>query len=168
MSSFDPTIMRNAATAGQRIYVGNLLESVTTPDLTTYFAKYGLIRGVLINRGFGFIQFETDHMANSAIKAENGSMFQGRKIVVRNAVKNPSIPSTPAPAPATIEVDTDGSVIPQDLNRTARQGWNRRGRGGGAAGGGGGGGNKMNVDRDRSPLGQPDQGKIRNLKILFA
>lgn len=152
MNNFDPNIMRNPTTTGQRIYVGNLLESVTTPDLTTHFSKYGLIRGVLINRGFGFIQFDTDQNANAAIKAENGTMFQGRKIIVRNAVKNP-VPQNPIPAPVSIEIDPNGAVIPQDLNRTARQAWKRRGRGGGAVAMGESG------DRDRSPLSQPaDQG----------
>lgn len=148
--------MRDPGTASSRIYVGNLLESVTSPDLTAHFAKYGTIRGVLINRGFGFIQFETDNGANAAIQGENNGKFQGRKIMVRNAVKNPAPPSAPPVQKTQIVIEPDGTVKPQDLNRTARQSFAKRPRRGNN--------NMMDNERDRSPLGGDgaDQGNYIN------
>lgn len=147
--------MRDPGTASSRIYVGNLLEGVTSPDLTAHFAKYGTIRGVLINRGFGFIQFETDNGANAAIQGENNGKFQGRKIMVRNAVKNPTAPANVAPPvqKTPIVIEADGSVKPQDLNRTARQSFTKRPRRSN---------NMMDTERDRSPLGGDgaDQGNL--------
>lgn len=139
--------MRDPGTASSRIYVGNLSESVTSPDLTAHFAKYGTIRGVLINRGFGFIQFDTESGANAAIQGENNGKFQGRKIMVRNAVKNPTAPvnSVPPVIKSQIVIEPDGSVKPQDLNRTARQSFTKRPRRGNN--------NMMDNERDRSPLG---------------
>lgn len=156
--------MRDPATENSRVYVGNLLENITSPDLTTHFSKYGVIRGVLINRGFGFIQFENDASAKSAIQNENNTIFQGRKIIVRNAVKNPTPAAAGGPQVGGLTTQKlplqPTEAIGQDLNRTARpQPWNNRKNNRP-------GPSNINNDRDRSPLGggggggNIDQGKL--------
>lgn len=84
-------MMRDPSTAPSRIYVGNLPDVITTAELTNQFSKHGTIRGIVINRGFGFIQFLNDNSATSAIQQENGLFYQGRKLSVRTAVKNPKM-----------------------------------------------------------------------------
>ncbi|XP_037043725.1 nuclear receptor coactivator 5 [Bradysia coprophila] len=115
-------MMRDPSTASSRIYIGNIPEGVSQQDIQNKFSKYGLIRGVLLNRGFGFVQFDIDNCANQAIQHENGSQLNGRKLNVRNAMKN-----KPNATDAQVNV---GPIVGQDLNRQARpvmtQNWNNR------------------------------------------
>lgn len=80
--------MKDPATASSRIYIGNLGENVLKSDIENIFRKYGNIRGVLISRNFGFVQYETDESANNAIANENEQKYFNRKIIVRNAMKS--------------------------------------------------------------------------------
>lgn len=80
--------MRDPATANCRIYVGNLDESVSELSLEEHFKKCGSILGVIVQRGFGFIQFEEEASAKEAIKNEHGVMFQGKKLNVKQAFDN--------------------------------------------------------------------------------
>ncbi|KAK2577164.1 hypothetical protein KPH14_003321 [Odynerus spinipes] len=61
---------------------------MTKHELEEHFSKYGTIVGSLINRGFGFVQFEEEQSAQKAIQNENGAMFKGRRIDVRPARKD--------------------------------------------------------------------------------
>ncbi|KAK5642265.1 hypothetical protein RI129_008432 [Pyrocoelia pectoralis] len=82
----DKQFMKNPATASSRIYIGNLMEQVTSGDLEERFKTYGTILGLVLQRGFGFIQYETDAQAQAAIKSEHTALFFGRKLNVRQAV----------------------------------------------------------------------------------
>lgn len=81
MATMAARLLKDPATASSRIFVGHLqTEDMNRHELEEHFAKYGTVVGSLINRGFGFVQFEDDKAAQSAIKGENGSMFKGRRI----------------------------------------------------------------------------------------
>lgn len=187
-------LMRDPATASSRIYVGNLSELIAKEEIQGHFARYGTIKGVLLNRGFGFIQFDNDQSAQNAIQNENNTMFHNRKLIVRTAVRSQtflankttevstsndasnsaSTSTVAAPVNPTAEPPAMPVAMGQDLNRTARPAWTVRNQRGGKAGGVGGGpintqtSTENNV-RDRSPLGGNDKG-IRNrafFKVFF-
>lgn len=77
--------MTDPETVDARIYVGNLKEGMSGNELEEKFGMHGRIMGVLVNRGFGFIQFETGDQARAAIDNENGTNLAGRRISVRKA-----------------------------------------------------------------------------------
>lgn len=74
--------IRDPNTVNCRIYVGNLKENTPKNELQSIFSKYGNIRGVMVSRNFGFVQFESEANANNAIENENQKMYNGRKITV--------------------------------------------------------------------------------------
>lgn len=80
--------LRDPTTANSRIYVGNLKENTPKNELQNIFSKYGNIRGVMVSRNFGFIQFDDESSANKAIESENQKLYNGRKIMVSKAKKN--------------------------------------------------------------------------------
>lgn len=74
-------LLKDPATVSSRIFVGHLQTDDTTKhELEEHFSKYGIVIGSLINRGFGFVQFEDDQSAQKAIQNEDGAMFKGRRI----------------------------------------------------------------------------------------
>ena len=74
-------LLKDPSTASSRIFVGHLqTDDMNKTDLEEHFSKYGKVVGSLINRGFGFVQFENDDAARNAITKEDGSMFKGRRI----------------------------------------------------------------------------------------
>ncbi|XP_015610099.1 uncharacterized protein LOC107274966 isoform X2 [Cephus cinctus] len=82
-------LLKDPATVSSRVFVGHLqTEDMTKHELEEHFAKYGTVVGSLINRGFGFVQFEEEQSAQNAIQKENGAMFKGRRIDVRPAKKD--------------------------------------------------------------------------------
>ncbi|XP_035735273.1 nuclear receptor coactivator 5-like isoform X1 [Vespa mandarinia] len=82
-------LLKDPATVSSRIFVGHLqTDDMTKHELEEHFSKYGTIVGSLINRGFGFVQFEEEQSAQKAIQNENGAMFKGRRIDVRPAKKD--------------------------------------------------------------------------------
>ncbi|KAJ8978230.1 hypothetical protein NQ317_016381 [Molorchus minor] len=88
----DKQFMKNPATAGSRIYVGAISKTVIPNDLEEKFKPHGNILGLVLNNGFGFIQYETEAEAQAAIKNENGCMFHGRKLVVKQALSDRTKP----------------------------------------------------------------------------
>lgn len=84
------------------------------------------------------MQFDNDNCANQAIQHENGSILNGRKLNVKNAMKNKPTPGDGQPS--------TGPIVGQDLNRQARpvmtQNWNNRSILQ----------NTRDMGRDRSPL----------------
>uniref|UniRef100_A0A1B0EVQ2 Uncharacterized protein n=1 Tax=Phlebotomus papatasi TaxID=29031 RepID=A0A1B0EVQ2_PHLPP len=80
----DLSFIRDPATVRARVYVGALADGATRQEMDEYFQKYGNIIGVVVNRGFGFIQFETEEMAAAALKDKHG-MIHGKKIFVKPA-----------------------------------------------------------------------------------
>lgn len=82
----DKQFMKNPATTGARVYVGALSKTTVADDLENLFKKHGNITGMSVNTGFAFIQFEADAEAQSAIREENGTFLNGRKIIVKQAL----------------------------------------------------------------------------------
>ena len=77
----------------KRIYVGGLPYSVTEQDLQTLFADSGSVTSATVvsdrytgqSKGFGFVEMSTDGESDKAIQSLNGSMLQGRTLVVNEA-----------------------------------------------------------------------------------
>ncbi|XP_059614179.1 nuclear receptor coactivator 5 [Phlebotomus argentipes] len=80
----DMSFIRDPATVRARVYVGALAEGTTRQEMEEYFMKYGNIVGVVVNRGFGFIQFQEEESAGIALKDKH-SMIHGKKIFVKPA-----------------------------------------------------------------------------------
>lgn len=83
--------MKDRATSHLRIYVGGLLESANVDELYDHFIQFGQINGIVINRNFGFVQFEDEASAQEAIIKGNGSIFQGKSLNVKTAQTNLTI-----------------------------------------------------------------------------
>ena len=79
------------------LYVGNLDFNTTRERLNKMFAKYGTVEEVSIvtdrltdqYRGFGFVTMENDGEAEQAIRAINGRIVGGRRIVVIESSQSP-------------------------------------------------------------------------------
>ena len=74
----------------KRLFVGNLPYSVGESELESAFGEYGT--AVVIrdresgrSRGFGFIEMETEEMAENAVKAMDGFEMDGRRLRVNEA-----------------------------------------------------------------------------------
>jgi RNA recognition motif-containing protein len=78
---------------GAKIYVGNLPYSVTEDKLQEHFAEHGSVISARVvmdkfsgrSKGFGFVEMSGDSEAERAIRALNGTDFEGRNIVVSEA-----------------------------------------------------------------------------------
>lgn len=76
-----------------KLYIGNLDFGVTSDKLGQIFSEAGTVTDAVVitdkysgrSRGFGFVTFETEQMADEAIKKFDGQDFEGRKIVVNKA-----------------------------------------------------------------------------------
>lgn len=74
------------------LYVGNLPWSASEEELTQSFAGYADVKSCRIitdretgrSRGFGFVEV-ADEDAERAVEALNGTMMDGREIVVNEA-----------------------------------------------------------------------------------
>ncbi len=73
--------------AGNRLYVGNLSYSVTEEQLKELFGGHGEVTNVTVitGKGFGFVEFGSGEMAETAKEALNGSEFEGRTLKVDEA-----------------------------------------------------------------------------------
>jgi RNA recognition motif-containing protein len=75
------------------IYVGNLNYNVKEEDLQKKLESYGTISSVKVitdretsrSKGFGFVEMEDDEAAKKAIAELNGTQFEGRTMVVKEA-----------------------------------------------------------------------------------
>ncbi len=78
---------------GKKLYVGNLPDSATEPDLSDKFAACGTVDSVKLitdrdtgrSRGFGFIEMASDAEAQAAIDSLNGTDYEGRPMKVNEA-----------------------------------------------------------------------------------
>nr|XP_026499104.1 nuclear receptor coactivator 5 isoform X1 [Vanessa tameamea] len=86
--TLDKQAMKDYSTAHLRIYVGGLTDDANVDELYNHFIEYGKIDGIIINRIFGFVQFQQESSAIEAINKANFSVFQGKKITVRAAQRN--------------------------------------------------------------------------------
>ncbi|OGK23550.1 hypothetical protein A2954_02540 [Candidatus Roizmanbacteria bacterium RIFCSPLOWO2_01_FULL_37_12] len=77
----------------KKLYVGNLLYEVTEDDLKALFGAAGTVVSAAViryqdtgrSKGFGFVEMETEEMAQKAIDTLNGQDHKGRKLVVSEA-----------------------------------------------------------------------------------
>ncbi|CAH2039482.1 unnamed protein product, partial [Iphiclides podalirius] len=83
--TLDRHAMKDRATSHLRIYVGGLTDKATVEELYDHFIHFGQINGIIVNRNFGFVQFEKETSAQEAIAKSNGSIFQGKTLCVRTA-----------------------------------------------------------------------------------
>lgn len=76
-----------------KLFVGSLPWSISDEELQEAFAAHGNVLSAKVvtdketrrSRGFGFVEFENESEASSAIQALNGSDLKGRNIIVSEA-----------------------------------------------------------------------------------
>lgn len=76
-----------------KLFVGNLPYSVGDDDLEAAFADHGSVVSVVVirdretgrSRGFGFVEMETEEMAQAAAAALDGFEMDGRRLRVNQA-----------------------------------------------------------------------------------
>lgn len=74
-------LLKDPSTVNSRIFIGHLqTDDLSKHELEDHFSKYGNVVGSLLNRGFGFVQFEDEQSAQKAIQNEHGTLFKGRRI----------------------------------------------------------------------------------------
>ena len=74
-SSMDPKMMNS------RVFIGNLAaDKVTRQDIVRMFEPYGKVLGISLHKSYGFVQFDNEENANTAVKAINGKMVEGLRI----------------------------------------------------------------------------------------
>lgn len=118
--------IRDPNTVNCRIYVGNLKENTPKNELQSIFSKYGNIRGVMVSRNFGFVQFdsEANQIMQSRTKIKRCTMderLQSVRYRVRTKItKNQWTKATLALAPAAAVVVAVVVVLEEavDSNRT--------------------------------------------------
>lgn len=82
---------------GSKLYVGNLAWGVTNESLKEAFVNFGTIREATVitdretgqSRGFGFVTFEAEADAVTAINAMDGTSLGGRNLRVNAAEEKP-------------------------------------------------------------------------------
>ncbi|WOF16766.1 RNA-binding protein [Methanoplanus sp. FWC-SCC4] len=71
-----------------KIYVGNLLYSLSKERLEEQFSLYGNVTGIkIVQRRYAYITYETEEEAKNAVRRSDGMIFYGRKIKVELAIK---------------------------------------------------------------------------------
>src|SRR3712207_9582881 len=76
-----------------KLFVGSLPYSITDDDLSQLFSDFGTVASAKVifdretnrSKGFGFVEFEDDAAAKTAIDKLNNSDMNGRSIVVNEA-----------------------------------------------------------------------------------
>jgi len=76
------------------IYVGNLNYRVREHDLRNVMEQFGTVDSVKVvkdrdtgrSKGYAFVEMENDDEAKSAIEELNEKEFEGRKMVVKEAI----------------------------------------------------------------------------------
>ncbi|MBP7691730.1 MAG: RNA-binding protein [Anaerolineales bacterium] len=78
---------------GKRLYVGNLSYSVKDENLRELFAQVGQVTSAVVitdresgrSKGFGFVEMDTDDLAQQALSKFNGFVMMGRPLSVSEA-----------------------------------------------------------------------------------
>jgi RNA recognition motif-containing protein len=76
-----------------KLYVGNLSFQTTDDQLAQLFAEHGTVSRASVvtdresgrSRGFGFVEMGTPEQAQTAIRALDGTMVEGRNLTVNLA-----------------------------------------------------------------------------------
>ena len=79
--------------SNNKLYVGNLTFSTDDAALAQIFADIGNVTSATVitdretgrSRGFGFVEMESDEAAQKAVSTLDGSVVDGRKLVVNIA-----------------------------------------------------------------------------------
>jgi RNA recognition motif-containing protein len=82
----------------KNLFVGSIPFSVTDDALGQLFTQFGQVQSVNIikdkytgqSRGFAFVEMATDEEAKMAIEKLNGYNFEGRNLVVKEALPKPT------------------------------------------------------------------------------
>ena len=77
----------------KKIYVGNLPYTVTSDELSKIFSEFGEVVDAAVitdkmsgrSKGFGFVEFAEEEMAQKAIDEMNGKEIEARALVVNFA-----------------------------------------------------------------------------------
>ncbi|XP_017841424.1 uncharacterized protein LOC108599147 [Drosophila busckii] len=77
-------IVKDPALVQNRIYLGNL-PLCSREELENICHPYGKVLGSLVQKKFGFVQFESEEEANKCAAALNRSSFKSNYLTVRNA-----------------------------------------------------------------------------------
>lgn len=68
-----------------QIYIAKLGPKVNEKDLEYEFRNYGKIKNILLKQGYAFIEYESYTEAKEAVKAMDGNVIEGSRIVVQHA-----------------------------------------------------------------------------------
>lgn len=63
-----------------RVFIGNLPVGMKSKELEETFSQYGVVSGLSIHNNFGFVQFEDEKSADTAVAKENGKVYQGKRV----------------------------------------------------------------------------------------
>ena len=78
---------------GKKLYVGNISFDTDESGLRSHFAQYGEVTSATIvtdrdsgrSRGFGFVEMETEEMAEAAVAGMDGFEIDERRLRVNEA-----------------------------------------------------------------------------------
>ncbi|XP_029188091.2 nuclear receptor coactivator 5-like isoform X2 [Acropora millepora] len=68
-----------------RVFIGNLPVGMKSKELEETFSQYGVVSGLSIHNNFGFVQFEDEKSADTAVAKENGKVYHGKRVDVNLA-----------------------------------------------------------------------------------
>jgi RNA recognition motif-containing protein len=93
-----------------RIFVGNLPFEPLKEELQALFEKHGTVQYTAIatdsegkERGFAFVGMESLKQAHAAIAALHGTVWNGRRLKVSEALKQPRPKAPPAKSAPSVE-----------------------------------------------------------------
>ena len=77
----------------KKVYVGNLSYTVTTDEIRKMFTEFGEVIDATVitdkmsgrSKGFGFVEYGEEELAQKAVDEMNGKEVDGRKLVVNFA-----------------------------------------------------------------------------------
>lgn len=77
----------------KKLFVGNLPYTTTNEDLQKHFEQFGEVASAAVimdratgrSKGFGFVEFNNDDEADTAIARADGVEMEGRKLTVSEA-----------------------------------------------------------------------------------
>lgn len=114
-------IIRDPNTVKNRIFIGNL-PVCTREELESICLPYAKVLASLVQKNFGFVQFESEEIANKVAKSLNKSTFKGNTITVRNA--NQKKPGTQQQGGNKTNANAAGTNLAQGNNATGAN-WNQ-------------------------------------------
>jgi len=116
------------------VFVGNLNYQTTEAELSAFFSSVGTVLSVRIPldresgrpRGFGFVEFESDELAEQAVAQCHDADLGGRRIRVNKAQSRSPRPGGPRPPRPQRSYDPMEGAPEMELSRDDRPGKGRR------------------------------------------